>query len=336
MNNALFLVHDQVSHAYDTFFDGMKLLFGNNSVFEYPCVEKYHSNYSNSGHSYGWWCYNDIKHVTSISLNDWAKEINDGKIKYIIASNRGYALENLKLLIPMLTDNAIRNTCTVFLEEEEDPGFNFHYWFIEHLKPIYEKIDIHYKVDYIRNKVGSYDNIHPFYLSAPSEKILKEIGKVKPFCERSIDVCYVAGNSHKNRERYFDILKNINVGNNVIEFGAHKYSLKEYFNIINDSKIFISVRGNGWSNTRNVEGPFCGAALFTEQLEISIPNDYINKKNAVFFNEETLLPLLNEYLSNTTKLSKLAKASHTYCMENHTSLARANQLVDLANKIKGW
>lgn len=335
-NCALFLTHEQVSHAHDTFFNGMCKVLGNNSVFDYPCVEKNHSDYRKHGHTYAWWCLNDVGHITSISLSDWASEINSGKIKYVIASNRGIGVENLKLLIPMISDDALRQTCIIFLEEEEDPGFSMHQWFVEHLKPVYDKVDIHYKVDYIKNKVCPYDKIYPFYLSAPGDKILADIGQVKPFSERTIDVCYIAGNSHKNREKYFNVLKHLGVGNNIIEFGAHKYSLKEYFNIINDSKIFISVRGNGWSNTRNVEGPFCGAALFTEQLDITIPNDYIDGVSAIFFNENTLLPRLETILKSPAKLQKLARASHDHCAQNHTSESRAKQMISLAAKVKGW
>lgn len=333
MSKALFLTHEQVSHAHDTFFNGMKILLGNKNVFDYPCVEKNHSDYNIHGHTYAWWCYNDLQHITSLSLDDWANEINNKNIKYVIASNRGYALENLKLLIPKIKEDSFKYCTFVFLEEEEDPGFNSHRWFVEHLKPVYNKIDIHYKVDYIKNKVCNYEKIYPFYLSAPYEKIINEIKEIKSFEDRKYDVCFIAGNSHKNREKYFNILKNLKVGNNIIEFGAHKYSLNEYFNIINDSKIFISVRGNGWSNTRNVEGPICGAALFSEEIEISIPNDYVNRENAVFFNEKTLIPLLEEYIYSD-KLRVLSKNSIEYCINNHTSVERARQFIRLSEQIK--
>jgi hypothetical protein len=334
MNKALFLTHDQVSHAHDTFFNGMKLLLGKNNVFDYPCVEKNHSDYKKHGHTYAWWCYNDIGHITSLSLEDWAEEINKKNINYVFASNRGYAIENLKLLIPKINKESF-NYCTfVFIEEEEDPGFNMHRWFVEHLKQIYDKIDIHYKVDYIKNKVCNYDKIYPFYLSAPHEKIIEEIKSVKKFEERKYDVCFIAGNSHKNREKYFNILKKLSSGNNIIEFGAHKYSLSEYFKIINDSKIFISVRGNGWSNTRNVEGPICGAALFSEKIEIDIPNEYVHNENAIFFDENNLITQLEKYI-NSDELKILAQKSTEYCLNNHTSIARAKQFIALSKKIKG-
>jgi hypothetical protein len=333
MSKALFLTHDQVSHAHDTFFNGMMSVLGKSNVFDYPCVQKNHSDYFDEGHTYAWWCYNNLEHITSLSLDDWAKEINKKNIKYVFVSNRGYAIENLKLLIPKIKEDSFRYCTFVFLEEEEDPGFDAHRWFIEHLKPVYDRIDIHYKVDYILNKVCSYEKIYPFYLSAPYEKIIKEIKNIKPFKDRRYDVCFIAGNSHKNREKYFNILKRLKSGNNIIEFGAHKYSLNEYFNLINDSKIFISVRGNGWSNTRNVEGPICGAALFSEELEIKIPNDYINYENAIFFNENTILSLLEKYI-NSSDLEILAKKSMEYCINNHTSVARAKQFIELSERIK--
>lgn len=335
-DKVLFLTHEQFSHAHDTFFNGCIEHFGAQNVFDYPCVEKNHSDYIIHGHSYAWWCINDIGHITSLSLEQWAHEINNGVIKYIVASSRGSGIENLKLLIPLITDSALKKACFIFLEEEEDAGFEVHRWCIEHLKPVYDKIDIHYKVDYIKGRVASYNKILPFYLSAPTGKILHEIGSVKPFDERKIDICYIAGNSHPNRLKYFDLLKSINRGNNVILFGEHKYSLHDYFNVINDSKIFISVRGNGWSNTRNVEGPSCGAALFSEKLQIEIPNDYVDGKSAIFFNESNLVSSLNEMLDSPKKLKTLAQNSIDHCLKNHTSFARAKQMVFDAKKIKRW
>lgn len=332
MNNILFLNHEQVCHAHDTFFNGCMEVFGKEHVFEYPCYSKTHSDFQAHGHSYAWWCFNDIGHVTSYSQELWIDCINKGQVQYLVGNNR--QIDLFITFLTLINEEALKKLSVVFIEEEEDPGFDHHRWCLEKLKNVYHKIDIHYKADYVAGRVGSYDKILPFYLSAPVDKILKEIGEVKPFAKREIDICYIVGNSHPNRKMYYDIIKQAK-GNNIVEFGTHNYNIGQYFNVINNSKIFISVRGNGWGNTRNTEGPVCGAALFTESLEITVPFDYVDNKSAVFFNKDNLLEKLNYYVDSPKELARLAKASNKHCLENHTSKARVLQMISQAKKLKG-
>lgn len=331
-NKILFLTHEQVSHAHDTFFDGCLKLFGSENVFEYPCVPKYHSDY-HVAHTYEWWCYNDLGHITSRSLIDWAKDINDGKIQYIVASNRGTGLENIKLLIPMIKEDVFSTITIIFLEEEEDPIYSVHKYCLDQLKDIYHKIDIHYKVDYLKH-YNHNKKVKPFYMSAPINKIKELSGPNIPFLDKTIDVSYIVSGPHKNRIKIFEELQKLDIGNNIITMGYHQYGLTDYFKIINNSKIFISVKGNGWSNTRNVEGPIAGAALFTEEIAIEVPNDYLHKESAVFFNPSNIVKFIKEYLNDQNKLEELTYNSIKYCNENHTTLARAKQMVKLSKELK--
>lgn len=342
LDTILFLGHQQVSHAYDTFFDGCVNVFKAQNIFEYPILEKYHYNStfdSNIQHTdiqpvYGWWCKNNIPNNVELSLLELSNKINNLEIKYIIGSNR--AIENFIQLLLLINDNILSKICIVFLEEEEDKGFEIHRKCIEQLKEVYYKIDIHYKVDFILNKICHYSKIYPFYMSCPEKKILSEVNNtIKSFEDREIDICYLTESNHPDRIEYYNLIRNIK-GNNLIICGKHNFSLKQYFNNINNSKIFISVRGNGWSNTRNIEGPALGAALFVDKLEITIPFNYEDKKSAVFFDKNTLVEKLNEYLEDKEKLQMLSKYSYEHCIDNHTTTARAKQMVELAKKIKGW
>ena len=324
----LFLAHPQVSHAHDTFYNGCTKLFGENNVYDFPSSEKFHTTHKNN-HSYAWWCYTENKNSSSLPLDQWMNMVNNGEIQYLIGNNR-----SIDIFIQALSLLENRACNVIFIEEEGDPGFEVHRRCLEQLRPYYNKIDIHYKMDYIASRVGAYDKIYPFYMSGPVDKLMNEVKTLKPFDERKYDVCYMAGASHPNRKMYYDVLSTLKQGNNIILYGNHTRSLNEYFNVINDSKIFISVRGNEWSNTRNIEGPILGAALFTEQLEIAIPFDYIDGETAIFFNKTNLLPRLSEYLNDQEKLKNLAKESHEYAMQHHTRTARAQQMVDLITQIK--
>ncbi len=340
LDKILLLSDIQVSHAYDTFVDGCITIFGKENIFEYPYTQKYHSNHTTEQHPYAWWCYNDLEHFNNLSLDSWADEINNGNIRYIVATNRETGLNNLLYIIPRLNADIFKKICIIFLEEEEDHGFELHRYYIEKLAPIYNHIDIHYRADYMTKRVCSYDKIMPFYLSGPTQKILNEIGTIKQYNEREIDICFMAGSSHPNRKRYFDILKKYKLGNNIIEFGnyvgTHTRSINEYFNIINNAKIFISCRGNGWGNTRNVEGPLCGAALFTETLDIVMPFDYKDGESAIFFNEINIIDKLNYYMNNKNLLYELAKYSNKHALEYHTSTERVKQMIAHTHKVKEW
>jgi hypothetical protein len=342
MSNILFFGHKQVSHALDTFFDGCINVFGKPNVYEYPILEKHHgaSDYKSfEQHTdiqpvYGWWCRNSIPFVEEFSISEWAQKINNLEIKYVVGSNR--AIENFIELLSLIKIESIPHVCIVFIEEDHDLGFELHRNNVESLIPFWNKIDIYYKTDFVKNSICSYDKIKPFYISVRQDKILKEIGEIKSFSEREIDICYLVGASHPNRKMYYDIIKSFKFGTNIIEFGAHKYSLNQYLNIINNSKIFISVRGNELSNTRNIEGPFCGAALFTENINMELPFDYEDGKSAIFYNKNNILNLLTKYISNPKELENLADGSRKHCLNFHTSTKRAEQFLFTAKQLKGW
>lgn len=338
--NILFLCDDVVQHAFDTLHHGCLEIFGNSNVFEFPIVSKYHNTSKQfSDHPYKWWCYDSTSTEKNLNIDEWIAEIRLSNIDYIVFTNRGDAINNLSYILYSLDDNILNKLNIIFVEEEEDANFEFHRNYVEDLskRGIYKYITIHYRADYIVKRVCNYDKIRPFYMSGPLSKFIDEIGIVKDFLKREIDICYMAGSSHPNRRKYFDILKNV-AGNNVIEFGnyagIHKRSLNEYFNVINNSKIFISVRGNGWGNTRNIEGPLCGAALFNDILDITVPYDYTDNVSAIFFDEKNLIDKLTCLLSDKSKLQNIAKNGSEHCLKYHTSAARARQMVEHVMAIK--
>lgn len=342
IDNILFLGHPQVSHALDTFFDGCLKVFGQANVYEYPILEKHHcvDNYDSFNlHTdiqpvYGWWCKNNMAFKEEFYLDEWAKKINNREIRYIVGSNR--AMDNFIELLGLIEAESLQHICVVFVEEEHDLDFELHKANVNMLMPVWDKIDIYYRMDFVRGSVCPSDKIKPFYMSAREDKILEEIGFVKPFDDREFDVCYLVGPNHPNRRMYYDIINELKVGSNLIEFGTHNYSLNQYLNVINNSKIFVSVRGNELSNTRNIEGPFCGSALFTENIGIELPFDYEDGKSAIYYDSFNVLELLTSYVLNQEKLRHLASKSRQHCLGFHTSTRRAEQLLAEAKKIKGW
>lgn len=335
---ALFLAEHQVSHTHDTLFNAIYKYLGGENTHDYPCYPKYHTNHKLPGDQYSWWCFTENKHTLSLTLENWAELINNGSVRWIFCSNRGEAPKNLFKLISMIDEKMFRDICITFIEEEHDLGFDLHRKNVEMLMPIWDKIDIYFRMDYVKESVCNYEKIIPLYLCAPTDKLNQEVNfKIKNFEEREYDVCYMVGSSHPNRKLYYEILKNnLKLGNNIIEYGNHKYSLTDYFNVINNSKIFISVRGNEYHNTRNIEGPYLGAGLFCESLPTTVPYDYQDGISCVYYNSNNIIDLLIHYLNDKDKLKSLSLNSKKHCDLYHTDFARASQFFELAKKIKGW
>ncbi len=338
MIRALFLGDPTVSHTFDTFYHGMCELLGKTFVHDYPCYPKYHTNHKIPGDKYSWWCYTDNNENTlSLTLDGWADEINNGKIKYIFFTNRGSGPEHLFVLLSLIKTDVFKDICITFIEEEHDLDFSMHKSNVAKLMPFWDKIDIYYRMDFIQDKVFADKKIYPLYIGMPENKMALEVDNIKSFYNKKYDICYMVGASHPNRKKYYDILKSAELpGNNIIEYGDHKYSINNYFNIINDSKIFISVRGAEYHNTRNIEGPYLGAALFSEHLPTTVPFDYTHGESCIYFNEDNLIQQLKWHLQNLNVLNKLADNGKAHCSSYHTTLARAEQFVITATDVKGW
>ena len=130
----------------------------------------------------------------------------------------------------------------------------------------------------------------------------------------------------------------LKVGNNILfcDRDNSLCGLKDYFNYLNNSKIAISVRGGEYSNTRNIEGPYLGCALFTQKLEIEIVNDYVDNHSAIFFDETNLIKKLTEYINDQDKLKSLCENSRNHCLQYHTTESRASYYLNKIKNIKNW
>jgi hypothetical protein len=372
MNEKIMFIGDpNPSHAIDTFFHGICEVFGEENVFEFPPEIKYHSNYTYD--PYNFWTVKNTKkchlegHIRGYQFYvDAFNDPNSG-FKYICCVNRPYIdsfyatrrYPSLYTLVQLLNDikpERFKDIAVIFMEEEGDPylyGHNEIYvkYFqnptilnpngsLQKYPSIFEKIDMWLKVDFIRKYVKYPEKVFPLYISAPEDKLLEMVdNNILPFEERKYDVCFISGIHHEDRRKYYNILKSeLNVGNNIIFCDRDRSlcGLKEYFNYLNNSKICISIRGGEYSNTRNIEGPYLGCALFTQKLEIEIPNDYIDGHSAIFFDESNLIEKLTEYINDQTKLKYLSENSRNHCLQYHTSKSRVLFYLDKIKNIKNW
>lgn len=366
----MFIGDPNPSHAIDTFFHGICEVFDEQNVYEFPPEMKYHSNYAND--PYNFWTVKNAKKPTVGHMRGYQFYVDafnnpDSGFKYIFCVNRPYLnssyatrrYPSLYTLVQLLNDihpDRFKDIGVFFLEEEGDPtlyGHNEIYvkYFqnptileydgtLKKYPSVFEKINIWLKVDFIRKYIKYPNKVFPLYISAPEDKLNEIVdNKILSFEEKEYDVCFISGIHHDDRKKYYDILKNeLKIGNNILfcDRNSSFCGLKDYFNYLNKSKIVISVRGGEYSNTRNIEGPFLGCALFTQKLDIEVPNDYIDGESAIFFDETNLIEKLNYYISNQDKLKELSIQSRNHCIKHHTTQARVLHYIEKIKQIKNW
>lgn len=370
-DKVMFIGDPNPSHAIDTFFHGICEVLGEENVYEFPPEIKYHSNYTLD--PYNFWTVKNSKttslegHIRGYQFYVDVFNNPDSGFKYIFCVNRPHLesvystrrYPSLYTLVQLLNDikpERFKDIAIIFMEEEGDPflyGHNEIYikYFqnptipqsngsMKQYPSVFEKIDLWLKVDFIRKYVKYPEKVFPLYISAPEDKLLKMVdNKILPFEERKYDVCFISGIHHQDRIKYYDILNSqLKVGNNILfcDRDNSLCGLKDYFNYLNNSKIAISVRGGEYSNTRNIEGPYLGCALFTQKLEIEIVNDYVDNHSAIFFDETNLIKKLTEYINDQDKLKSLCENSRNHCLQYHTTESRASYYLNKIKNIKNW
>ena len=131
--------------------------------------------------------------------------------------------------------------------------------------------------------------------------------------EKEYDVSFIATPNTKERTIIFDVLKELEKEYDVKCY-TNKGSLKfeEYLKIISLSKISINTYGYGVDTFRYYEVPYLNTMLLTKKPIIEIPNNFIDRKSAVFYNNASEVKnLILHYLEND-KWKKIAKEGNTH------------------------
>lgn len=104
---------------------------------------------------------------------------------------------------------------------------------------------------------------------------------------------------------------------------------KEYNSILSRSVIGISARGAGWDTYRYWETAYFGCALLSQRLAIVIPGNFVDGKEAIFFDGiGDFRKKLEGLLADPNKAIALGKASMKACMDRHLSVHRAKTVIE--------
>lgn len=104
---------------------------------------------------------------------------------------------------------------------------------------------------------------------------------------------------------------------------------KDYNRALRGSMIGVSVRGWGWDTYRYWEIPYFGCCLLSEVMPITIPGNFKDGEEAVFYSDEDdLQKKLGELLNNPEHAKEIGAKGRKACLERHLSIHRAKTVLE--------
>ncbi len=110
-----------------------------------------------------------------------------------------------------------------------------------------------------------------------------------------------------------------------------KQTPKEYYQEIAASRIAVSIRGGGWMTPRYFEIVGMGTMLVSERPEILIPNDFVDRRHAVFCKPDLsdLEALVRYYARHDAEREAIAAEGRVHVLKYHTCERRAEYFLDV-------
>lgn len=106
---------------------------------------------------------------------------------------------------------------------------------------------------------------------------------------------------------------------------------EEYYREIAASRIAVSIRGGGWSTLRYLEIAAMGTMLLSERQGILIPNDFVDRRHAVFCRPDLsdLEQLVRYYLREDAEREAIAAEGRAHLLKYHTCERQAEYFLNV-------
>ncbi len=193
----------------------------------------------------------------------------------------------------------------------------------EHLAPVtpraYFKREMIAGVDYGREAI-------PFPLSYPDGRV------PRAFPRKRTQALFWAGNRYYGQRRLY--LEHVEAATKTC-FNP-KYTQQEYIEALQSAHVGLCLFGFGFDTVRYYEIPAHGALLLAERPPIRIPFNFVEGRDAVFFDDlPDLLVKLDDLFQNPHRIPEIACEGHRHFLRHHTASARARQLLrHLAGRLR--
>jgi hypothetical protein len=121
--------------------------------------------------------------------------------------------------------------------------------------------------------------------------------------------------------------------NNIIAYDNPILPYNHYLECIRKSWIGVSTIGTYPATLRYWEIVGCGSFLVSDNIEIVIPNNFMDGFQMYFFdNIEEMVDIIRELLSDKGELEKMIKSAHEHLLNFHLTTHRARTLVSEIEK----
>ena len=174
----------------------------------------------------------------------------------------------------------------------------------------------------------AYSKLRPFPLTVPN------VNKQKFTKRRDTVVSFTGHFNNPDRKRYVATAQNLckEFGLKNTEYYLSNYKREftniNYINMLERSKLAMSIRGTGYDTFRYWEIPYHGAALLSQKIPIFIPNNFIDGESALYFdNQKELKSKIEKYAIKTQEWEEIAKKGNKLFLEHHTPEKRIKDLI---------
>ena len=333
----LYLTGDSEDLAPDLLFNGIVELLGQDEIIDFPYAEYRHKKVI-TGYGRNFFCTTvdkDAENRNIYTFDDIKQLVNKEVFDLCIVANRALNI------FTQLVDSVTKFPKTVMVNGEDNSDSSLH--IITNLSSKYWKyIDIVLQRDYRHNR--KYDSkIIPYNFSCPVG-ILPKFHFKK---DKDIDVFAQFPATHTFRRKVIERIKNIKDLKANVGYGG--LSILDYFKLMNNSKISISITGTGWDTPHYLEVPFMNSMLLAQhpmnamnssmiEDPVVYINNFLDKYSAVFYNTDLsdLEELIRYYLENDKEREQITKTGHEHLLNNLTTKKTAEYVFKCIEDKEYW
>lgn len=309
-------------YVQDLTYSGLVKTLGKENIIEYPWNKKYHVPYKkypkNLGYTVGtFWSSLINRSIENIDL-------------VVVGSSKVDCFDSYFEII----DKIPKKAKTVFIDGGDQSGIGADitgYGRPELYQKVVEKREFNhiFKREYLLDAIHP-TNVHPFPISFNMDRIPVIPNGYK------YDVSFWAVESDPIRIQAVDLLQdkfdcreNGTVRNQ--KFSRYKRKGAFYLQELAQCKIVLNFRGGGWDTMRYWEVPAVGTFMLSQKPQIRIPNNFEDKKHAVFCQDDLsdLIELCEYYLRHENERIKIAKTGLEHAKQYHTDIARVQELLKI-------
>lgn len=304
----LMLCHEHSDYGFDTLFEGLHRILGNDKVMEFPWKPSLHGDAPEIAKDYP--CTFNLPGTPRDA--EWVcSALREGLFDAVLYCDTLLQLD--RPLVRRIVDAA--GDIPLFILDTWDDGGDY-------LDDVLSYLDRPSACAYFKREMlacGAYSpNTFPLPFSYPDGRVTRDIGG-----ERSRPFFWAGKRQDGTRSLYLDYIEK--------RFGFSldsKLSQEEYARTLDQAAIGLNLFGLGFDTVRYWELPAHGCMLLSERPPIRIPHNFVDGESAVFFGDlPELEAKLASYLDHPKDAARIAHAGYDHFLRYHTNSTRAKQLL---------